>query len=709
MKNENGIYKVLFIAIFAVFGLISLYTIKSTEIPRQILFLGRFHPVLLHLPIGVLVVTFFIDILGRIQKEYPLATIKNLLGFTALSAITTCFLGHFLSLEGGYKQETLDLHFYTGILTAALATILFILSLKPDFNTNKLFLPLFFVALISLGITGHLGSVLTHGDAFLTEYASAPEKEKTIEVVDSLRLYKDVVGKILDQKCVPCHNATKKKGKLSLLTKTDLLKGGINGPSIISGDLGASLLHTRILLPISNEEHMPPKDKEQLTKDEIWLLEHWIKTGADFESKVTNIAGNNALKKKLTAYLVFNKIEIPKAAKSDIEKVKNVGFRIFEIVPNQAELNVKYVGKIPTKKALDTLSVLKDQITELDFSTAEISDEMTPIISQLTNLKMLRLNSPKITDKTLKHLKSLTNLEVLNLYNTGISNQGLNELLSRIQPNKIYTWSTQIHKDTAKKLAAKFDIFIQNELIEGFSEESQLEIPTIFPQNTLFEDTLYLEITSKLKDVDLRYTLNGADPDSSSTIVKGKVMLDSSKTLKVKAFKNNWRSSEIVTRKYAKITHKITSFEMKTIPDERYPNPKKLFDLKEGSLIFDDGHWLGYLGDNLETTIDLGSVQTINNVTFRSLEDVRNSILYPKAFIVYTSNRKNGTFKKLGEVSINREGEDGDPESKKINLAIPNTTARYFKVVIKNHTFLPRWHTFAGNKSWLFVDEIYFW
>ena len=104
----------------------------------------------------------------------------------------------------------------------------------------------------------------------------------------------------------------------------------------------------------------------------------------------------------------------------------------------------------------------------------------------------------------------------------------------------------------------------KNELIEGFSEESQLEIPTISPQNTLFEDTLYLEITSKLKDVDLRYTLNGADPDSSSTIVKGKVMLDSSKTLKVKAFKNNWRSSEIVTRKYAKITHKIISFEMKT-------------------------------------------------------------------------------------------------------------------------------------------------
>jgi uncharacterized membrane protein len=709
MKNEHGIYKALFIAIFAVFGLIALYTIKSTEIPRLILFLGRFHPVLLHLPIGVLVVTFFIDMLGRIQKEYPVSTIKNLLGFTALSAIATCFLGYFLSLEGGYEQETLELHFYTGILTAALATVLFVLSLKPAFNTNKLFLPLFFVALISLGIAGHLGSVLTHGAAFLTEYATAPEKEKTIEVVDSLRLYKDVVGKILDQKCVPCHNATKKKGALSLLTKTDLLKGGVHGPSIVGGDLGASLLHTRLLLPISNEEHMPPEGKEQLTKDEIWLLEHWIKTGADFESKVTNVAGNNALKKRLEAYLVFNKIEIPKAAKSDIEKVKNVGFRVFEIVPNQAELNVKYVGKIPTKKILDTLSVLKDQITELDFSTAEVSDEMTPIISQLSNLKMLRLNSPKITDKTLKQLKGLTNLEVLNLYNTGISNQGLSDLLSSIQPDKIYTWGTEISKDTAKKLAANYDISIQNELIEGFVKESQLEIPTIFPQKSLFKDTLYLEITSKLKDVDLRYTLNGTDPDSSSAIVKGKIMLGSSKTLKVKAFKTNWRSSEVVTRQYAKITHEVTSFAMKKAPDERYPNPEKLFDLKEGSLIFDDGHWLGYLGDDLETTIDLGSVQTVHNLTFRALEDVRNSILYPKAFIVYTSNRKNGAFKKLAEASVSRKGEDGEPESKKINLAIPNTSARYFKVVLKNHGFLPRWHASAGNKSWLLVDEIYFW
>jgi len=143
MKDSNQLYKSIFLVVILIFGVATLYAIKTEEAPSFILFLGRFHPLLLHLPIGALVVTFFIDILGRIQKQYPAKTISNLLGFTALFAIITCFLGYFLSLEGGYQKDTLDIHFYTGIATAILTSVLFFISLKPNFKSNKIFLPLF--------------------------------------------------------------------------------------------------------------------------------------------------------------------------------------------------------------------------------------------------------------------------------------------------------------------------------------------------------------------------------------------------------------------------------------------------------------------------------------------------------------------------------------------------------------------------------------
>ena len=142
MNRIYQTYKNLFVLVLFLFGVLTLYTINTEKAPRFILFFGRFHPLLLHVPIGALVVTFFIDIIGRVQKNYSAQTIQNLLGLTALFSVVTCFLGCFLSLEGGYESNTLDLHFYTGILTAVLTLVLFFISTKTYWRTGKNFLVL---------------------------------------------------------------------------------------------------------------------------------------------------------------------------------------------------------------------------------------------------------------------------------------------------------------------------------------------------------------------------------------------------------------------------------------------------------------------------------------------------------------------------------------------------------------------------------------
>lgn len=514
MQIKNHIFKGLALVLLLILNSSCSYSLGSEEVPRTILFLGRFHPLLLHLPIGSLLVTFFIDILGRIQKKYPAIIIRSMLGFSAFFAIITSVLGYFLSLEGGYNQETLDIHFYTGLLTAILALSLYLISCKNDFNTNKMFLPLFVIVLISVGVAGHFGSVLTHGENFLTEYAGPAEKKRTIELVDSLRIYNDVVAKILDEKCVQCHNSTKRKGELSLVSKADILKGGENGEVILAGNAHKSTLYKQLLLPISDDLHMPPKGKQQLTRDEIKLLKYWIDEDFNFENYVKN-ADNDTLRKELNKYLVFNKVNFSKASKSDIENVKAVGFRVLELVPGKAGLNVKCLDKNPSKKNINKLSLLKEQIVELDFSNSALNDQMTTVIKKFQNLKILRLNSDQITDRSINNIKNLKNLEVLNLYNTEISNKGLEDLLSTIQPKKIYTWKTKIDKETADRLATKYKVTIQNDIQEDFIEMGSLQIPVISPQSTLFVDSIALEIKGSLKNSELRYTLNGESPDST--------------------------------------------------------------------------------------------------------------------------------------------------------------------------------------------------
>lgn len=709
MNRIKSVYQYLFGGLLILFGAITLYALQATETPRIILFLGRFHPLLLHLPIGALVVGFFMDVVGRIQKNYPIITIKMLLGFTAFFSIITCFLGYFLSLEGGYMEDTLDIHFYTGILTAVLTTALFIFSMQPEFESNKGFLSLFVAALVSISIAGHFGSILTHGDNFLTEYARTPEKERTIEVIDSLRMYPDVVAKILDAKCVQCHNNTKQKGALSLVSKAGILTGGETGPSLIAGNAAGSLLYSQLLLPISHEDHMPPEGKEQLTKDEISLLEHWISDGLDFTKHVDRTSDVAGLEQKLGKYLVFKTATMDKAAKSDIESVSAAGFRVQEIVPGEAALSVKFIQTTPTKDALDVLSELKEQIVELDFQTAPLTDPMTGVLKKMTQLKTLIINSAQMTDEGLKNLKNLTQLEVLNVYNTGITNEGVIDLLKRIQPKQMYVWQTKVGADVASQLEKEYNISIQHSIAEDFVSISALEVPRISPTKTLFVDTIHVNVDSRLKGAELRYTTDGSLPDTTAKLFKKPLVLAKSQTLKVAAFKEGWLPSEVLSRAYIKVEHRVKDFSIRKLPSEKYSKANALFDLQEGSLSFGDGSWTGFSGDNLDITLDLGAIKEVHNISFNCLEDVGSWILFPKSLRVSASQTKDGVYKDMGAVTISRKGEGGEPEIKKITLPLPETSARYFRVRIENYNILPSWHPGAGNSGWLFVDEIYVW
>lgn len=682
---------------------------NTEEAPRFLLFFGRFHPLLLHLPIGALALTFFVDIISRIRRDYPHKIITYSLGFSAVAAILTSVLGYFLSLEGGYSQEVLDIHYYSGILTAILASVLFFLSLKNNSVTRKLVLPVFVVTLISLTVAGHYGSVLTHGDKFLTEYASPAKKERTIEVVDSLQIFNDVVFKILDSKCIQCHNPTKTKGELSLFSKDVILKGGESGEVLVAGNAHESLLYKQLLLPISDEDHMPPEGKPQLTKDEIWLLKHWIDNGMKFQGNYDRIVKKDTLNKLLNKYLIFDKIFISKASKANISEVSDAGFMVRELVSGEARLSIKALNKNITKAQVNSLSSLKEQIVELDFSNINLTDDMTSVFNKMKNLKMLRLDNTKVTDKTLKNIQSNKSLEVLNLFNTAVTNNGLKMLLLEIQPKNIYVWKTKVTKEIAMDVQNEYKIAIYSGIKEGFLEMSRLDVPMVIPGKTLFIDTVSLKIQSKFKDIMLRYTLNGDDPDTTSNIFSTSIIIGQSKTLKVKAFKKGWLSSDILQKDYFKINHRIKDFTIKDKPDQRYPDPNKLFDLQEASLLFNDGYWTGYLGYDLNTIIDLGAIKKVDNISINCLEAIGNWILFPTKLKVLASNTKNGNFKPIGELNIIRKDQERIAKRKKFTVNITGAEAQYFKVIVENPKVLPKWHEAAGNASWIFVDEIFVW
>jgi mono/diheme cytochrome c family protein len=98
--------------------------------------------------------------------------------------------------------------------------------------------------------------------------------EKTI-------IFKDVIMPIVSEKCVACHGEKKSKGKLKMHTFADIMKGGSEGEvNVIAGKPTDSLMLKRVALPEDDDEHMPPSDEKQLSKEEVQLVTWWIEQGA---------------------------------------------------------------------------------------------------------------------------------------------------------------------------------------------------------------------------------------------------------------------------------------------------------------------------------------------------------------------------------------------------------------------------------------------
>ncbi len=97
--------------------------------------------------------------------------------------------------------------------------------------------------------------------------------------------FADKVKPLLDSRCISCHGPDKVKGGLRMDSRAALLKGGENGPALLLGKPGDSLL-LQAVMHAKKDLEMPPKEK--LTANDIAVLKRWIEDGAPWPENATN-------------------------------------------------------------------------------------------------------------------------------------------------------------------------------------------------------------------------------------------------------------------------------------------------------------------------------------------------------------------------------------------------------------------------------------
>jgi len=428
--------------------------------------IGRFHPVLVHLPIGILLLAGLFQLLTLKPKYTSMHTATNIALFWGMiSAIVSCISGYLLSQSGDYDDELVSTHKWFGIATASISLIAYLFNRWE--NEFAKWVILLMIPLII--VTGHLGGSLTHGSDYLTKgfsKESVVEKEiKPIADVQEANAYADIIQPIFESKCYGCHNKSKKKGKLRLDEPEFILKGGEDGEVIKAGNPEESDMMRRLLLPRNEEDHMPPKEKPQLKDNEIELIHWWIATGASFDKKTKDLEQPEKIKPVLLALQKEVKKVLPdvpqamveKADEKALQKLKQRGIVVLPVAQNSNYLKANFVtADSITYNDIALLLSIKKQLVWLNLGGKKISDTLLTPIAQLVNLTRLQLDNTLITDHGLASLRSLSNLQYLNLVGTKVTGKGVAQLKDLPKLQAIYIYKTFITASEWPTLKSNF-------------------------------------------------------------------------------------------------------------------------------------------------------------------------------------------------------------------------------------------------------------
>lgn len=470
-----------------------------------VIFFGRFHPVALHMPIGLIsLVALFegLNMLPFLKKKFETTFILFL---AAVSSVVAILLGFALYRGEGHSGEIGDDHLWGGIIFGCVVIAALLLKMwaaRGGFLKMAGTLAVF-AAMPVLGWAAHHGGMMVHGTNYMTKYAPEwlPEpiymalgdgSRRDVKGVDDVAAIPDVlpaegpvftsvIMPILEPKCLYCHAEEESvKGKFRMETVDLMIAGGRSKePGIVRGDAAASHMMQRIHLPLDDpdEEHMPPADKDQLEEHEIAILEWWINAGAP-EGETDSVVSLGAPADIIES---ANKILPPEvlARRAEEERLKKEAEkkaaeeRRKELAGAMEKLQKDFPGALNfeslestdltftavsmrskfTDADLEKLSPVADGIVSLELSATSVTDTgVENIVAGMPKLRSLKLNETAVTDQSIETIKTLKDLKSLNLYGTQVTDAGVMGLKDLEYLKRVYLWNSKVTPAGAEAL-----------------------------------------------------------------------------------------------------------------------------------------------------------------------------------------------------------------------------------------------------------------
>ncbi len=445
---------------------------------------GRLHPLVLHLPVGLLAGLAVYEGVAHARREAPAP--RLLVGCAAAGAVLAALTGWVLHEEPDYSGSTLEWHERLGIATAIASVVVLALRLaqKP-----RLYRAGLVVTLALLAPAGHFGAQMTHGEGFLTAplrgedappepVLPAPPAPGPAAATATMVSYREHVAPILAARCVSCHGEKKKKGGLRLDAPEWIQKGGKGGDALVPGAPADSELLTRLRLPLEDDDHMPPEHKKQPAEAEIALLEAWIAAGASFDSPF-ELPSGLALPAPPPATAGPEVLEAPPEAALAALRARLV--HVQAVSAGSPELWVDFAAPaagIGDADVAALLGPLTDHVAELNLSRTQVTDAIMKKVAQMPRLRRLELRSTAITVAGVAALEGHETLAELALVQTQLTDAAAAALAKLPALQKVWLWSSGVGAEGVAALrAARPHLLVDaGEVVEAAPLETEGEL-----------------------------------------------------------------------------------------------------------------------------------------------------------------------------------------------------------------------------------------
>ena len=513
-----------------------------------VLFFGRFHPLLVHLPIGFIVLLVILEVLSR-RPRFANANAANgvILVLASVGAIFSALCGWLLSLGGGYDASLLAWHKWTGLgvaVACVIACLLYWFGLKAAYRCAL------GIGCLGLIAAGHWGGSLTHGRDYLVRYApdsvraflgdavSTPALTTVPAKDDAPSAFAAAVLPVFQENCIACHGPEKSKARLRLDSLAGLLEGSKDGPVLKAGHAADSAIIKRMRLPLADDDHMPPAGKPQPSADDIALVQWWIDAGAPGDKTVAELKPPSDIQRILAARAskrpavaavapvaaVAQPSAPPKSRAEALELAAPIAADLDILVTPLSEkepwleCSARMAGTNFTDATLAKLAPLALNVCWLDLAGTAVRDAGLAELASMKNLRRLHLEHTPVTDAGLVHVAGLHDLEYLNLYATSVTDAGLAHLAPLTHLRRLYLWQTKVTADAANTFAKRS---VNEEQIERWQEEIEALKEKIKSQGISVDLGTPLVAAKKPepKPINTKCPVSGKDIDLTKTVV----------------------------------------------------------------------------------------------------------------------------------------------------------------------------------------------